>query len=139
MTDPAHPVDLITEVTLRYSDLDPLGHLNNAVYATLFEAGRVDFVERELASALTPAFGFVLARIEIDFRAEGHFPGMARIETGIARIGRTSMDFDQKVTLEGRELAAARSVCVLLDLRLRAPAPWPEDARAVLKDWLGRR
>jgi hypothetical protein len=44
---------LLTSVTLRYSDMDALGHLNNAVYATLFEAGRVDYVEQKLA-AMTP-------------------------------------------------------------------------------------
>ena len=45
---------VVTEVTLRYSDMDALGHLNNAVYATLFEAGRVAYVDEVLEDVTPP-------------------------------------------------------------------------------------
>lgn len=139
MTDIATPGLLLTEVTLRYSDLDPLGHVNNAVYSTLFEAGRVAFVDQVLAEALPDTLGFVLVRIEIDFRAEGRFPGTAHVETGITRVGRTSMEFEQQVMLGSKLLASARCVCVLIDLDQRRPAPWPDAVRKIMDSWVGQQ
>lgn len=128
---------LVTEVTLRYSDLDPLGHLNNAVYATLFEAGRVHAADEALGPLLPGGTGFVLARIEIDFKAEGGFPGTARVETTIDRVGRASLDFGQRVLLDGAVLATARCVCVLIDLATRRPTPFPDTIRALARPATG--
>ncbi len=52
---------------IRYADLDRQGHVNNAVFATFSEIGRVAFLhdpERPLAAEGT---SFVVARLEIDF------------------------------------------------------------------------
>ena len=40
LTDPAGYRHWTT-VTIRYRDLDPLGHINNSVYSEWFEAARV--------------------------------------------------------------------------------------------------
>ena len=72
---------VLTAVTLRYSDMDILGHLNNAVYATLFEAGRVAYVEQRLGAMTPVGAGYVIVRLEIDFRAEARYPGTADITT----------------------------------------------------------
>jgi acyl-CoA thioester hydrolase len=133
MPDSPPLLPLVTEVTLRYSDLDPLGHLNNAVYSTLFEAGRVHAADTVLGPLLPAGSGFVLARIEIDFRAEGSFPGTARVETTIDRVGRSSLDFGQRILLADGVLATARSICVLIDLGTRRPTPFPDTVRALAR------
>ncbi len=120
---------VVTEVTLRYSDMDALGHLNNAVYATLFEAGRVAYVDAVLKEATPEGLGYVIVKLTIEFKAEAHYPGVARIETDIVRLGGSSMTFAQAITIGGRTVATAESICALFDLTKRKAARCPEPLR----------
>ncbi len=64
----AYPVKTIEK--LRYADTDRQGHINNAVFATLVEAGRVTFLydpERPLTVAGTQ---FVIAELNLKFLSE---------------------------------------------------------------------
>jgi acyl-CoA thioester hydrolase len=124
--------DVLTEVTLRYADMDMLGHLNNAVYATLFEAGRVAYVE-EVLQPLTPAgAGYVIVRLTVDFKAEARYPGIASIRTRISRVGGSSMTYLQDLRVNGQLAATAESVCALFDLEKRKAMRCPDAMRAVL-------
>jgi acyl-CoA thioester hydrolase len=127
---------ILTRVTLRYSDMDPLGHLNNAVYSTLYEAGRVDFARDAMGAHLPEGLDTVLVRIEIDFVAEGRFPGTAEVTTELTRIGGSSFDFAHAITLDGRLLSRARSVCALIDTRTRRAVRFPDSLRAALTPML---
>lgn len=123
------PSPLVTEVTLRYSDMDVLGHLNNAVYASLFEAGRVAYVEQVLLEVTPPGLGFVIVKLTIDFKAEARYPGTARIETAVTRIGGSSLVFAQTLGVGGRLSAAAEGICALFDLKERRAVRLPEPMR----------
>jgi acyl-CoA thioester hydrolase len=122
-----------TEVTLRYSDMDPIGHLNNAVYATFFEAGRVAYVEAAL-SPFTPAgAGYVIVKLTIEFKAEARYPGMAEIITRVSRVGGSSMTYTQEMRVNGKLAATAESVCALFDMTRRKAMRCPDEMRAFLK------
>jgi acyl-CoA thioester hydrolase len=123
------PGTVLTEVTLRYADMDVLGHLNNAVYATLCEAGRVAYME-EILHDVTPAgASFVIVKLTIEFRAEGRYPGTARIASRITRVGGSSMTYTQDITLGGKFIATAESVCALFDLTRRKALRVPDAMR----------
>jgi acyl-CoA thioester hydrolase len=123
---------IVTEVTLRYSDMDVMGHLNNAVYATFFEAGRVAYVDDVLAP-LTPAgAGYVIVRLTVDFRAEARYPGVARVLTRVSRVGGSSMTYRQEMHVNGKLAATAESVCALFDMTRRKAMRCPDDMRALL-------
>jgi acyl-CoA thioester hydrolase len=121
---------IVTEVTLRYSDMDVLGHLNNAVYATLFEAGRVAYVEQVLAETTPAGAGFVIVKLTVEFKAEARYPGTARIETAVTRLGGSSMVFAQTIQVGGKLVAAAESVCAVFDLTARRAIRAPKAMRA---------
>jgi acyl-CoA thioester hydrolase len=124
---------VVTEVTLRYCDMDVLGHLNNAVYATLFEAGRVAYVDEVLAP-LTPAgAGHVIVKLTIEFKAEAKYPGVARIATRVSRVGGSSMTYAQELRVNGKLAATAESVCALFDLQRRKAVRCPDEMRAFLR------
>ncbi len=128
MTD--HPPGTThTDVTLRYADMDVLGHLNNAVYATLCEAGRVDYMDTILADVTPAGASFVIVRLTIEFRAEGRYPGTARIASRITRVGGSSMTYTQEITLGGKLIATAESVCALFDLTKRKALRMPDAMR----------
>jgi acyl-CoA thioester hydrolase len=120
-----HIEDFPVRVTenIRFADLDRQGHVNNAVYPTYFETGRV-------ARIYHPELGFqvegcttVLARIEIDFLKELHWPGTIEIGTAIAEIRRSSYVFSQAIFTEGECAARARSTMVLIDRATRKAKP----------------
>jgi acyl-CoA thioester hydrolase len=123
---------ITTEVTLRYSDMDVLGHLNNAVYATLFEAGRVAYVEDLLAPLTPDGAGYVIVKLTIEFKAEARYPGVARILTRVSRVGGSSMTYMQELHINGRLSAVAEGVCALFDLTKRKAMRCPDAMRALL-------
>ncbi len=134
MSEPQAHGAIATDVTLRYSDMDVLGHLNNAVYATLFEAGRVAYVEAVLAPLMAADQGFVIVRLTIDFKAEARYPGVARVLTRVSRIGGSSMVYAQELHVGGRLAATAESVCALFDLNRRKAVRCPDGMRALLRE-----
>jgi acyl-CoA thioester hydrolase len=125
----APPGTVLTDVTLRYADMDVLGHLNNAVYATLCEAGRVDYMNAVLADVTPAGTSFVIVKLTIEFKAEGRYPGTARIASRITRVGGSSMTYTQEITLGGKLIASGESVCALFDLTKRKALRLPEAMR----------
>lgn len=122
-----------TRADIRYADLDRQGHVNNAVFATFSEIGRVAFLhdrERPLAAQGT---SFVIARIEIDFHSELHWPGFVEIGTGVTEIGRSSFRIAQGIFSEGRLAASVAGVLVMTDERTRRSTPLPPETRAGLE------
>ena len=117
---------------LRYGDTDRQGHVNNAVYATLFESSRVAFLFDPEAPVAPAGAQFVLARIAIDFRREMLWPGTVEIAAAVTRIGRSSVALRQALWREGVLSAEAESVVVLMDDATRAAVPLPEETRAAL-------
>ena len=64
-----------------------------------------------------------MVRLDIHFRAELRWPGTIEMGLGVAKFGRTSVTFDQVVFSEGRCVASAQSVSVLIDESTRKPTP----------------
>jgi len=116
---------------LRFRDTDALGHINNATFSILCESGRVGYFARWLTPSLRPGTFFVLVRIEIDFRAELHYPGAVRTGTWLSKLGRSSMSFGQAIVSAERVAADATSICVLMDGSTRRATPFMDETRAI--------
>lgn len=101
--------------TIRYSDTDRQGHVNNAVFATLLETGRVSILYGRERPILEPATAFVIARLVMDFKAELNWPGEAHIGTRVQSVGRSSIKFEQAIFQNGICAATAETVIVLMD------------------------
>jgi acyl-CoA thioester hydrolase len=121
--------------TIRFADMDRQDHVNNAVYPTYFESGRVGFIYDPQDGLQVEGCTTVLARIEIDFMKELRWPGIVEIGTGIAEIGRSSYVFSQAIFHKGTCAARARSTMVLIDRATRKARPLPEDLVARLNKW----
>src|SRR5712692_5688730 len=91
-----------THDKLRYNDTDRQGHVNNAVFATFFETGRVSFLYDAALALAAPGCEFVIARLAIDFRTELYFPGIVDIGTRVLRVGRSSFTLGQAVFTDER-------------------------------------
>ena len=109
--------------TLRLSDLDYQGHVNNAVHAVLFTNGRYHFIQRHVRSQEAAGMPLALVRITIEYLREMHHPGEVECGTLIRRVGRSSVTFGQALFNDGKCAAVAEAVMVLLDPKTRRPKP----------------
>lgn len=77
---------LFTPVTIRFSDTDKLGHVNNVAIAAYFEAARCELYYKLMDEAqVGGSIDFVLARVAIDFKQE--FFTQALLRSGHASSG----------------------------------------------------
>ena len=125
LTQPAvAPQLFVTTQKLRFCDTDRLGHVNNAVYAVMCEAGRVRaHAVRPGCSAPAAGHGVVIARLELDFLREMNWPGEVRIETAIHRIGQKSIQVRQQLHQDGVLVARATSILAVIDTAKRRAVP----------------
>jgi acyl-CoA thioester hydrolase len=122
-----------TSDVIRFGDLDPQGHVNNTVFATFFETGRVMLL-REPGNALSPpGTTSVLARLDINFLRELHWPGTVEIGTGVAEIGGSSFTFLQAIFHEGECAATGRATMVMIDEATRKARALPKEVVARLE------
>ena len=123
---------------VRYADLDPNLHVNNAVYASYFETGRVTLVKDRSYGLMPQGYAWVMVRLDMHFRSELRWPGTIEMGPGLSKFGRTSVTFDQVVFSEGQCMASAQSVSVLIDEASRKPQPLTAEIVAAFQPWLRR-
>src|ERR1041384_183269 len=123
---------------VRFADLDPNQHVNNAVYASYFETGRVTLMKDRSYGLMPDGFAWIMVRLDMHFRAELRWPGTIEMGLGVVKFGRTSVTFDQVVFSAGKCVASAQSVSVLLDEATRKPKPLTPDILGNLQRWIRR-
>ena len=106
---------------VRFRDVDSFGHVNNAVYSTYLEQARLD--------ALGGLGAVILARVEIDFRAEVNIGEKIEVRTRCTRIGTKSIELEHEILANGRLAAESKSVLVGFDYERRASAPITDELR----------
>ena len=105
----------VTEI-IRFGDLDPQGHVNQAVFLTYFESGRVAMFRNPDLGIGVPGVTFVMVRMEIDYMKELHWPGTVEVGTGVAEFGRSSFKVAQAIFRDGVCAATGRATLVCMDL-----------------------
>jgi acyl-CoA thioester hydrolase len=121
-----------TVETIRFGDLDRQGHVNNAVFATFFESGRVVILYEEKYGLIKPGASFVLAHLSIDFLGEIRWPGEVEIGTAIAAVGNSSLKVHQALFVKGACVATAENTLVMVDKETHKPCPFaPEHAARI--------
>jgi len=120
--------------SIRYSDLDPNGHVNNGAINEYFEDGRVQFRSTRMAKLGDDILtGFAIARFAVDYHAPLGYPGGVDIGTVVKRIGRTSYVLGQGVFSAGTCIASAEVVTVYFNSGTGASQPLTEELRSVLE------
>lgn len=122
-----------TVVPLRWSDMDAMGHVNNATYLTYLETAR----EPWFAAIATEGeyMRFAMRRIEVDFLSQLRFEdGAVRVTIELDGVGTTSVRTRERMTAEsdGRLVVEAKAVIVRLDDAGVGSAPLPAELRTRL-------
>jgi acyl-CoA thioester hydrolase len=116
----------------RYGDTDRQGHVNNVVFATFCETGRVLFLRGGDTSLAPDGHEFVLARQTINFRRELLWGHVVDIGTAVTELGTSSFTTVQGLYRGADCVAFADSVIVLINTHTRRAVPLPPDIRAKL-------
>ena len=119
---------------VRFRDLDPMGHVNNAVFLTYIEQARVAVFAAVGAATELDDMNLIIARVEIDFKAPVRLGQEVEISVRASRFGTKSFDFDYVLRVDGEVVAEAKSVLVAYDYgkgeAIELPSEWREKLAA---------
>jgi acyl-CoA thioester hydrolase len=130
----AASVPQVIPVYRRFSDLDPLGHVNNVVFLDYLQEARVGLL-RDLALVRGPDFAQVVVKQEITHRKPLLLaPEPVLIETWVTHLARSSYTLRYRVIDEhGDVVAEATTVLAVVDSTTGRPVRMQPELRAVLE------
>ncbi|MGD9091395.1 MAG: thioesterase family protein [Anaerolineales bacterium] len=130
-----HPIEV------RYRDLDPQGHVNNAKYLTFMEQARVNYV-KHLGLWQGDSFmdiGFILADAHISFKSSIEFGQLVRVGVRTSSIGHKSLHMEYRIedAQKGKVFSTGSSVLVAYDYHSQETISVPEKWRRVITAYEG--
>jgi len=123
-----HPIEV------RYGDLDPQGHLNNAKHLTYFEQARIEYWIQMGFFTKHQSFmeiGVIVADVHITYLEPVYFGQNIKVGVRVAKLGTKSMTWDQNIidADTGRELARGELIIVMYDYKQEKTIPIPQEWR----------
>jgi acyl-CoA thioester hydrolase len=119
----------------RFSDLDPLGHVNNVVFHDYLQEARVDLL-RDLNFVRGPGFSHVVAKQELTHRKPLLYASEPVIvEIWVERIGNSSYTLGYRILDENEDVAAeATTVMAVVDPESGRPIRMSDPLRKLLTE-----
>ncbi len=118
---------------VRYSDTDRQGHVNNTVFATFLETGRVEVLYNPDDPMFADDAEFVIVASNLNLEGEIHWPGTVDIGSRVAKLGTSSITLEQALFQNNRQVASAQTVLVQINSASRKAQPLSDQTRARLK------
>lgn len=130
-----HPLEV------RYGDLDPQGHVNNAKTVTYLEQARIQYI-KALNLWQGDSFldvGIILAEIRVSYKAPIHFGQAVRVGVRVVRLGNKSFEMEYSVEEANTQtvFATATTIQVAYDYRQQKSIPIPERWRSTISEFEG--
>ena len=127
-------------IKVRFSDLDAMGHVNNAAYLSYLEEARFAYYNHVLGIDTNKLeFNAVIARIEIDYIEQIKLGETVEVYTRTSKIGNKSSDVEHLIVVisgQDRKIAArAFTKLVSFDYKRNQTIPVPERERAVIENF----
>ena len=125
-------------IEVRYGDLDPQGHVNNARHLTYFEQARLQYLIHLGLFDTDQSFmnlGVILAEARVTYLAPIYYGQDVRVGTRISRIGNKSLTVEQSIYdgTSGAALASGTTVLVAYDYRAEKSVPVPAEWRSKIE------
>lgn len=117
---------------IRYGDTDRQHHVNNAVFSTFLETGRVELLNPLISSGVS----FVIVSMKLDLVSEILWPGTVDIGTAVVHIGNSSVRFFQGLFQNGKAVARAETIIVHTDEQTRRSKPLTQETIDLLKPYM---
>jgi acyl-CoA thioester hydrolase len=121
------------DIPVRLADLDHQQHVNNVRVGEFYQDARIAFfrpIVDEHGALREHGRRVVVAHHATDFLAEITFPGVVTVGVGIAKLGRSSIEFGCAVFQGGR--CSGLATTVIVHMTHDGPAVLPDALRNVL-------
>jgi len=122
-----------TQVHPTSGDVNKAGHVGFSVLPTWFERGFEGIYKLLNPQGEMKQGSVIVARLELDYRAEVDGEGLVTIETGVGRMGTSSFTLTQKLTQHEKTAAVSRVTMVYFDYTHKRATPLPDDVRGSLE------
>lgn len=123
------------KIQVRFSDIDVMGHVNNAVYLSYFEMTRVHYFKELLGLEWDwKSYGILLVRNEIDYIKPILIQHVPEIHMYFEEAGSKSIRLSYEVKVDGEIYTKGVSVLVSFDSRIGKTTVIPEEMRTALEN-----
>jgi acyl-CoA thioester hydrolase len=115
-----------TEITVRFSDLDPWGHVNHARYFSYFESARIELLDEIGFGILEMAATgrqIILVELTAKYLAASNLHDLLDISTRVESIQRATSHWHQEAHCAGTHVATLDIRCAFTDLAGRPARP----------------
>lgn len=130
-----------TYITVRYGDLDPQWHVNNARFNTYIEQARYDYLAALGLWDGEDFFkcGVIVADVHIAYLAPIALGQKVRVDIRVARLGNKSFTFEYQIVDDetGQVFGRAETVMVAYDYYAKTSIPIPDDWREKITKFEG--
>ncbi|QCS43262.1 thioesterase family protein [Natrinema versiforme] len=128
--------EFTVDVPVRYRDLDPLDHVNHAVYASYLEVARTAYLE-EVVGLDPEGISFVLANLEISYERPITMGDDPTVALSVSRLGDSSCTMAYEIRVDGDVVATAETTMVHVDPETRRPSSIPEAMTRRIREYEG--
>ena len=131
----------VTPITVRFRDIDAMGHVNNAVFFTYLETARVEYIRNVVLQTISrnlPEAGVILAEISCQFKIPIFYGQAVEVGTRVAEMRNSSILIDQHIEADGQLAATAKAVVVHYDYQTGKSARIPDEMRARVEGFEAR-
>jgi acyl-CoA thioester hydrolase len=121
-----------TEIQTRYRDIDGMGHVNNAVYASYLESARQGYY-RDVIGERLDRVDTVVAHMEIEYEASIELEQHVEIQVAIEHLGNSSIVMRYEILADDDVAARAETTQVVIDGETGSAVPIPDSWRAKIE------
>ncbi len=125
-------------MSIRWGDMDAMGHVNNTNYFRYIESARIAWLE-QVGGLLNPdGQGPVIVSASMNFIRQLTYPGDIEVRTFVSPPGRSSVEVSHEIRLVGADgeagavHAEGTAKVVWVDFKIGKSAPLPDSLRAAL-------
>lgn len=130
------------KLDIRWSDMDEMRHVNNAVYLTYFEQARVYYFH-EACQWNWKEIGAILANAHVDYLRPVVFPNDTYVYVRTSRLGNKSFEVSYIITsvVKGVEelTTTGSTTMVMFDYKTNSSVPMPDHLRERLSNYEGMK
>jgi acyl-CoA thioester hydrolase len=134
----------VEPISVRWADMDSMGHVNNAKYFTYCESARMSYFAavHMLDHREGEKHGPALAAAHLNFRQQVRYPAELEVIACVSEIGRSSFRMDYEIVYRGTEtlghrVADGHGVIVWVDYGTGRSIPLPESLKEEIRQFEG--
>lgn len=119
--------NFVAPIEVRFRDMDSMGHVNNAVFITYLETGRIKYMMNLMQSRYLKDLRVILAEITCSYRSPAYYGEILEVGVRITEIGNKSFRMEYRIEEQKtrRLVATGSSVQVAYDYETQETLPVP--------------